>query len=548
MECRKYQLECLNNIKSSLNKGITRQLVSLPTGTGKTIIFSKIPETLNIKRMLVIAHREELLTQAKDKIERSNPNINVGIEQADKQCSLLIDDIVVASIATLGRNNSKRLTKFNPKHWEIIICDEAHHSIAPIYKNVFDYFGVFNSNTPLIGFTATPRRGDKVGLDSIYQDIVYQKDINEMIDSGWLCKIRGYRVKTNTDISKVKLLHGDFAEKELAETVNTKERNMLAVKSYKEYCLNRKALIFCVNRIHSYEMAETFNQNGIPCGVVVGDTPQEQRTQTLKDLAEGNIKAIANCMVLTEGFDLPSLSSIIMARPTKSSLLYTQCIGRGTRIDKDKDDVVIIDLTDNSRIHSIVGMATLFGLPPNYDLKGKSSTESLNYIDSLQKSHAGIDFSEATCYDDLKKIIENFDMLKQAHVDKIVSKFSKFIWTPNSEGYSMYLKDTLQKLTIKENLLGQYELLFIKDKDALILKSFKNIEDAFKSGDNYIQHNFPLDTILYSQDAHWRNDNASPKQIGMLKYLGVSFPTDITKGEASNLINIFKNAKGKSQR
>ncbi len=539
MELRDYQTDCLNQIKASRDKGINRQLVALPTGTGKTIVFAHLPQLLSIDRMLVIAHREELLEQAKDKIQRANPTLNIGIEQADRHCSPLLDNVIVASVATLGRKDNPRLKALDPKLWTVIICDEAHHSVAPTYMNVFNHFGVFdNPQSLLVGFTATPRRGDKVGLDSVYQDIVFHRDIREMIEAGWLCPIRGYRIHTNTDLSKVRVSHGDFVDAELSEAVNTDERNKLAVDAYRTYCDGRKALIFCVDKEHSRQMAETFNNAGVSCGVVLGDTPSEERAATLKDLADGKLLAVANCMVLTEGFDLPSLSAIIMSRPTKSGLLYTQCVGRGTRTAPSKTDAIIIDLTDNSYKHTLISLPTLVGLPPDFDLKGKRVTDALSELEEQQRLHPRTDLTKARSLDEARKLIESFDLLKEAlQIDEKVAQYSQFIWTPAADGYTLYLKDRGNKLTIRENILGHHEVSILKDGVLTQLSVADNIRLAFAQGDSYLMSNHKEETVLHAQTARWRNDGASRAQIGFLRHLGVSFPLNISKGQASQLID-----------
>ncbi|MFQ5915891.1 MAG: DEAD/DEAH box helicase family protein, partial [Nitrospinota bacterium] len=197
---RPYQTDCLQAITGAWRDGVNRLLVSLPTGTGKTVVFAHLPQALGLNRkMLVLAHREELLEQAREKIVAANPEARVEIEQAERKADPGAD-IIIASVPSIGRNRSKRIEKFDPADFGLLICDEAHHAVAPTYRNVFDHFGLSNGRERprnqdllLVGFTATPRRGDHVGLEEVFDEIVYHRSIKEMIRQGYLAPITGYR-------------------------------------------------------------------------------------------------------------------------------------------------------------------------------------------------------------------------------------------------------------------------------------------------------------------------------------------------------------------
>jgi ATP-dependent helicase IRC3 len=544
VELRDYQAECQQAVKINFEKGVNRQLVALPTGTGKTVVFANFPKTLGVKKTLVLAHREELLDQAKDKIHTINPDLNIDIEQADRHASPFLADVVVASVATLGRKDNPRLKAYDPAGWPLIICDEAHHSVASTYMNIFNYFGVFERPEQLlVGVTATPNRGDKVGLSDVYQDIVFKRDIREMITAGWLCPIIAYRVKTKSDLSEVRISHGDFVDSDLSKAVNTDDRNSLAVDAYRTYCDGRRALVFCVDKGHTVDMAKTFGAAGIECGIVLGDTPSDQRATTLQALADGRIKVVANCMVLTEGYDLPTLSAVIMARPTKSGLLYTQCIGRGTRIHPEKKDLVVIDLTDNSTKHSLVSLPSLFGLPPEFELKGKSVTEAQDEVEAMQAKFPHVPLHKAHSLEEMQRLVERFDIMKAAQVDTDVSRLSQFTWIPSADGYALFLRDKKSKLVIQQNLLEKFEVV-LSGPVAEQVAICPNLETAFSLGDKYLTEKFGDQLVLHSQNARWRKDLASDKQKGFLRSLGVNFPEDISKGQAAMLItNALANKK-----
>jgi hypothetical protein len=251
-------------------------------------------------------------------------------------------------------------------------------------------------------------------------------------------------------------------------------------------------------------------------------------------------------MVLTEGFDLPSLSAVIMARPTKSGLLYTQCVGRGTRLWPDHPDknLVVVDLTDNSRNHTIASLPTLVGLPADFDLKGKSATAVVEELEELQQAHPSAGISRARSMDEVNKIVEGFDLLKQtAAIDDEVKEFSQFTWTATPEGYALFLSNKGNRLTILPNLLGRYDVTANAGGVSLTLGSFTDKAEAFRVGDNYLATNHGDELVLYSHNARWRQDQASDKQKNLMRSVGIEFPDNITKGQAARLITDVLNRR-----
>src|SRR5688572_6418300 len=191
IELRPYQTEALLRVRDAYKAGKRRVLVSLPTGTGKTVVFAHFPVTLRMKkRLLVLAHREELLQQAAQKFRAVNPELKIGIERAEERVAH-DTQVVIASVATLARTESGRLSRFNPDDFSIIVVDEAHHAVAESYRRIFDHFGLFKPENVryLVGFTATPRRGDSQGLGEVFQEVCYARDLRQMIAEGYLCPI-----------------------------------------------------------------------------------------------------------------------------------------------------------------------------------------------------------------------------------------------------------------------------------------------------------------------------------------------------------------------
>ncbi|MEE8430348.1 MAG: IS200/IS605 family transposase [Candidatus Desulfatibia sp.] len=283
---RDYQRECLESILERYRAGVRRQLTSLPTGSGKTVIFAEFPRYFSMKKqMLVLAHRRELLDQACDKIRRANPNLCVAVEQAgrsaDPDC-----DVVVASVPTLGRKGSKRLQRLDPDRFFLIVVDEAHHATAATYIRVLEYFGVFSPDTRklLVGFTATPKRGDGKGLDAVFQEIVFSKGLPEMIQAGYLAPMAGYRIETDIDLSRVKTRMGDFVVSHLSRAVNVEARNDLVVKVFRSHLESRQTICFCVDVAHARSVAAAFNAQGIAAAAVSGDMERRERKKYHPDI------------------------------------------------------------------------------------------------------------------------------------------------------------------------------------------------------------------------------------------------------------------------
>ena len=251
MDDRDYQLKAEASVLTEYDKGVRRMVISMATGTGKTVVFSRLYEKLKSRlpgQMLVLAHREELIDQAIDKMHKVNPDAKVDKDMAEHRADTSTADIIVASVATLGRKNTKRVDVYDWEKFDKLVIDEAHHSVADSYQNVLSLSDWMSDSTKrlLLGFTATPTRGDGQALAKIYQKIAYMYPIRTAIEEGWLVDVRGYRVKTDTDIASVKTSAGDFAQEELSDAVNNPKRNYQIVKAWKELVEGRPTVGFWV--------------------------------------------------------------------------------------------------------------------------------------------------------------------------------------------------------------------------------------------------------------------------------------------------------------
>ena len=573
MKLRPYQVEALESVRKHIEKGVRRLLIVAPTGCGKTCIFASVPKHLGIKgRVLVLVHREELADQAADKISRWNPELSVGVEMGDRFADPFAE-VVVGSVQTLGRKGSNRLAALDPRQFGAIITDEAHHSTAESYMTIYEHFGVLKDDNQilLLGVTATPNRADGTGLDKVYSEVAYSMGILDAIKQGWLADIRGYKVVTDQSLDGVHTRAGDFAQDELSSVVNNVVRNEIIVKHWKEEAPGRPTLAFCVDIAHAKSVAASFQQYGIKAAAVWGDDPD--RAAKLAKLRSGEITVLCNCAVLTEGYDDWRISCVIMARPTKSQLLFVQCSGRGTRIPDGidnlvsarlaglpiaKEDCVLIDVVDATTKHSLVTLPQLFGLPTGMDLKGRKITAALDHFNDIQEKHPNADLSQAPDLTKLNSYALNVDVFAMKWADEVLNSGAKLQWHQTGDGhYTLYhpkgrldvQEDLLQKWSVKGSVRSEKDTLSIDlptlrvegdgvpaqaDMQTFVIdeKDLPDLCDAFRVAEKFVREHAPESMTLVRREARWHHDPASENQIRLLKRFHVQIKPGLTKGEA----------------
>ena len=557
MQLRPYQIDALNAVKERYAKGHTRQLIVMGTGLGKTVVFSHVPSFLGItKRVLILAHREELIQQAADKFLRWNPAASIGIEKAEQRAA---DDhqIVVASVQTL-RKGSPRLTSLNPVDFGLIITDEAHHATADSYQSIYEHFGVLEDGGKILhlGVTATPSRADGEGLSSIFSEISYNMGLLDAIKQGWLANIRGFRVSTGQSINEVKSRCGDFATDDLAAAVNNENRNQVIVKHWKELAENRQTLVFCVDIAHAKALAAVFETHGIRAEAVWGDDPR--REEKVKAVSTGEIKVLCNCQVLVEGYDAWQISCIIMARPTKSQLLFVQCSGRGTRIPEGinnlfeadaagvhiaKRDCILLDVVDSYK-HSLVTLPTLFGLGEKLDMQGKTITEALERFEEVQEEHPQADLKDAPDLDKLNSYAESIDLFTVAWANEVLEG-STLQWHRAPDGHYV-LRTKTRRIEVFEDLLQKWNVKVQMGERIATKGNIKDLPDAFSFAEGYVREKCGEELILLRREAAWHKDLASDGQLKLLRKFHVPVKVGLTKGEAQIAITKILSKKGKS--
>jgi ATP-dependent helicase IRC3 len=537
LSLRDYQNEALARVKDAYKSGKRRVLVSLPTGTGKTVVFAHFPRALRMKkRLLVLAHREELLLQAEQKFRAVNPELKIGIERAEDRVAGDAQ-VVIASVPTLAHSDGARLSRFTPGDFSIIVVDEAHHAVAESYRRIFHHFGLFQPDTPhyLVGFTATPRRGDNQGLGEVFQEVCYARDLRQMIGEGYLCPIRGWRVDTNLSLDGVKIRHGDFVESQLARVVNTPSRNRLVTTSYMRLANHRRAIAFCVDVQHAKDVCEEFRDAGIRAAAVWGDMPREERRRVLSQFSSGEINVLTNCNLLTEGFDEPRINCVLMARPTKSKLLYAQMVGRGTRLHPEKTDLMVVDVVDNSRTHTLPGLYSLFNLPARMNLEGGKALDVEREIERLNRERPWIDTSRLNKPKDIAFAAERIEFFNFDAPPELAAHTSN-IWYAVAGGYRLNLPAG-EALTIESNLLDTWDVRFLQATGARLLTRADTLSRATAIADSFVHTDRPDAAKFVERSASWRAELPTDKQKELLAKKGIAVPQGLTKGQASQMIS-----------
>lgn len=539
IKLREYQLECLDTMASEKARGIVKQLVQLPTGTGKTFIAAELVKRTDGKS-LILAHRDELIRQAHDKLSMVCPELSMGIVKAQEND--LSGQVTIASVQTVAR--PKRLSELKAMDFRTIVTDEAHHSVAPTYQTVFE--GVWNRddrNQIHLGMTATPNRMDNAGLGKCYQKIVYKKSIQEMIAAGWLCDLRCISIKTNVSLRSVKTARGrtgekDFSTTDLANVVNTRNRNDLIVESYLKHAKDRLALCFTVNVKHAVDLANVFNANGVDAMAISGETPTEERREILRRFHDKEISVLCNCMLLTEGYDEAAIDCIILARPTQSQSLYIQMIGRGTRIYPEKKDCLILDLADLSGKHNIIQLGELLGLDEEFSDGKKSFKEAIaskptgDTQDELTVSGVGITASSVNLF--AVGSSDNFwiDLYDGTYILVLAQMgYIKIVPFSGHDGkYAVYYQPSIFDKDERDFFAGKRPLLF---------------DYARGFGDSKADE--VCGTGIAKRAGRWNNDPMSYKQRNLLQGKGVLHPGDATKRECIILMSCFNHSRNKQE-
>ena len=348
---RPYQQAARDSIHAQWEQGRLRTLLVLPTGTGKTIVFASVAadQVRAGDRVLILAHRGELLEQAADKLQRSTGLVS-AVEKAESTCLNSWFRVVVGSVQTLQR--SARLERFPRDYFGTIIIDEAHHAITDGYRRILDYF----EGAKVLGVTATPDRGDMRNLGEVFDSLAYECKLTDAIKEGYLCKIMAQTIPLQLDISGVTLSGGDYAVGELGTALDPYLEQIAAAEMVQR-CRGRKTVVFLPLIKTSQKFRDLLNAKGFQAAEVNGQSTD--RKEVLADFDAGKYNVLCNSMLLTEGWDCPSVDCVVVLRPTKVRSLYSQMVGRGTRLAEGKTDLLLLDFLWMTDKHELCRPADL---------------------------------------------------------------------------------------------------------------------------------------------------------------------------------------------
>lgn len=349
-ELRPYQQQARDLIHAEWDAGHTRTLLVLPTGTGKTIVFASVAadQVRAGDRVLILAHRGELLEQAADKLQRSTGLVS-AVEKAESTCLDSWFRVVVGSVQTLQR--TARLERFPQDYFGTIIIDEAHHAITDGYRRILDYF----SGAKVLGVTATPDRGDMRNLGEVFDSLAFEYKLTDAIKEGYLCKIMAQTIPLQLDITSVTMSGGDYAVGDLGTALDPYLEQIAAEMARR--CKSRKTVVFLPLIKTSQKFRDLLNTYGFRAAEVNGQS--DDRRQVLADFDAGKYNVLCNSMLLTEGWDCPSVDCVVVLRPTKVRSLYSQMVGRGTRLSPDKTDLLLLDFLWMTDRHELCRPADL---------------------------------------------------------------------------------------------------------------------------------------------------------------------------------------------
>jgi ATP-dependent helicase IRC3 len=357
---RSYQREAIDAVFKAWADGMRRPAIVLPTGAGKTVVFSALVrefrepgpghmaqvQHLTGTRVMILAHRDELVDQAIAKLRAVMPGVNVGKVKAESDDRYA--DVIVASVQTLAserRRTRLAVDQENVGNIGLIITDECHHAAAASYRKIYDAF----PDALQLGVTATMARGDRQGLGDVWEDVVSKRSILWMISKGYLTDVRTRRVDLKAlDMGAVKSSRGDWAAGDLGRALMEAEADTAIARAYKEHAGDRQGIVFTPTVETACAAAEALTEAGVRSAVITGDTPKDERHHFYEQYRRGVFQTLVSCMVLTEGFDMPQAEVAVIARPTQSAPLYTQMVGRVLRPYPGKTEALVLDLVGAS--------------------------------------------------------------------------------------------------------------------------------------------------------------------------------------------------------
>lgn len=509
MELRPYQKEAYDSILANWQSGVKHTLVVMVTGSGKTILFANIAKTLvgQGERVLILAHRGELLDQAKDKLQKAT-GLGAALEKADQSCIGKWERVVVGSVQTLERE--PRLQRFSPDYFNTIIIDEAHHVMSDGYQKVIEHF----PNAKLLGVTATPDRGDMKDLGQVFESLAYEYPLTRAIKEGYLCRIMAQTIPLQIDLGSIHVQSGDYA---LGEVDAAIEPYLEAIATEMEtYCKDRHTVVFLPLIKTSQKMRDILNQHGFRAAEVNGQS--QDRDQILEDFAARKYNVLCNSMLLTEGWDCPIVDCIVCLRPTKIRSLYVQIVGRGTRLAPGKDHLLLLDFLWQTTRHDLVKPASL--VARTREVEDKLS-------DKLDGDDEALDLMDAE-EDANRDVVAEREAALAKQLEEMRKRQRKLV-------------DPLQyAMSIEDSILADYEPVLPWE---MAPPSEKQLDMLEKRGINpdAIKNSGMASKIIDKLISRTKAGLATPKQIRELEKRGFESVGTWSFTDASNMISRIAN-------
>lgn len=546
---RDYQLEAVQSVKQAWQKEKESVLAALATGAGKTTILAQLmTEVLNPEhqRGLVIAHTQEIIYQLYDRIAQQyagrldqlyTPHFYKGLGIV-----MGVNDdpnarIVIATRQSLHPQRLKSLLKSGK--FDYLFVDEAHHALADnTYGAIVDALKAANPKLKILGLTATPKRTDRKALATIFDDIVYQWLIPDGIDQGYLVPVTRVKVKTKVNLSGINTARGDYSQTKLISALKTANWQELSLQAFRTHIspTGRQCLAFLPSVEMSKNFARQLQADGIKAAHIDGETPKEERQHHLREYTLGKLQVISNMAVLTEGFDAPATSAVFLARPTRSSTLFTQIVGRGLRLHPAKQDCLLIDMTvlDTKALEIGTLLGRLLTCPD-------CMTDYYAGFKKCPQCGAEPPKAEAKGEANGRGKFKTGTAIGQGIESEYAPLFERAFaaWYADGEGYfSCTLKFEQGALVIVPPLTDNaYRLAYVPREKADGVKFINENEDLgslMLDADNYLEKLGGHHSIL--KDAQWRALPPTTAQLELIRKLRIPKPNEMNRGTASQLI------------
>lgn len=530
LKLREYQVAAITAIRKAWGDGVRRPAAVLPTGAGKTVIFAALAAQMHERgvKTLVLAHRHELIDQAANKLRATAPGLRVGIYKADRR-EVHNRDVIVASVQSLAR--AERRAELARAGIRLVIVDECHHAVASTYMQTMRDLGCFHEGglgdgAAALGVTATLGRSDRVALNQVWQEVCYRRDILPMIREGYLVNARGVQVKVaGLDLGGVKRSRGDFQDHALSEAMHAALAPRAVARAYVEHAKDRAGILFAPDVAMAYEMATALNAEGITAAGIDGAMNMIDRRKVLTGFARGDIQVVTNCMVLTEGFDAPWCSAVVIARPTSSAPLYIQMAGRGLRPAPGKVDCLVIDVVGVTGRHKLASVVDLAGADIVEALPDElREYDEIDLMDILEPEKGGSRWKEPGADGPLvSEVVDLFTASRRAWL-----RTGKGVWFLPAGDKLIFLAPGAE--------VGAYSVGRCASHAAggEWLREGVDLEMAMSWGE---QHAAGEHGVLSQRSATWRKAAPGDRQVVTARALGID-PTGKTKGDLSDAISL----------